>query len=1220
MNSITVKEEEGEEEREPIVVDKKDVIVEMKPEVESEEEEEESCGSDLNDWLEEEEEEEEENEPIVTIEEEEPEPLNEYLSKHKPLYDVMLQVPLFSNLSQNQQQDVMKSLKSVTFQDGECVVKQGDRGNKFYMIVKGEAVVTKMVPGQEMEIMLTHLYAGHYFGELALLYDDKRTATVRAVGNDVELMYLSRKDFEKVSFVQVSLLLKQVPILKELNRRDQDAVLTRLKHATFRNNEYIVRQGEEGDRFYIITHGEAVITETDPMTKVQKELTRLYAGHTFGEMSLIYDEPRSASVQAVGRVNCMYLTKTDFRESLKSERFHEYIQKTYIEKATTRALRRRSKRPSDKRPSYEEGENALETRKLVKLRLPNGSKVVNKYVIKGDIGRGQFGRVQLAQNEEDGKFYAIKIMSKTLASYLSKREDQFETALRQETAIMKKLHHPNVVRLIEVIDDPSSQKIYLVQEYVEGGNLMEVLAKDHPIGDVRARKFMHCILRGIDYLHFQKVIHRDIKPENLLVTTHDVVKIADFGAAEMFRHESETFNDAKGTPAFMAPELFDDDVSYVGPAVDIWSLGATLFMMVTGHPPWNADNEIELSNKIQRDELVFPDDQPIGPHLQNLLRRMLTKDPKRRITLDQVMEHAWITREGSEPVELQQYDESDQVTVSCQESEAAIWNLPTQIDPDLREKLERANLLVKDVVMKRTTSSSSASSAGSLDIDGKHIISSWRFHKRTNLILEHEGLSDRSKNMLIDQKRVALSADRADATELIMTSSKGNVLEGVEWIQSPYDTLQRSSSDTSLPSPTAGPKPRQKRLGSIPGRTLERKKDFLMVTSEVLPSGPGGGYQTRKVVFQAKGDDFSVASNMLLGSSKNVLKAGRSLHSLTEEDLEEESSDDDELGSDYSDMDESAELSEMLEELIQSPRTESQGERNDPEFAPIESENVIQVTASSRRENLSLGIRFGSAEAQGSRPTMEDRSTCLSNHHGKAYLAVYDGHNGSNTSNTLQDRLHDVIICTETLPMTTKLIHDGFLSMDEEILQVDRKRMDIERSETTAGLVPPSFSGATAVIAIVDQSDTVYIANVGDSRAVLCSGALAVDLTIDHKADESKERQRIEQAGGFVHNGRLNGVLAISRAFGDIMHKTGQQFIATPDVTCHKVSEQDEFIILASDGLFDGITSQQAVNFVRQKMKKHGDVQLAAQELVMKGLDLFGHDNITAVILCLNQS
>lgn len=621
---------------------------------------------DAEDWLLESEAEEVivEEDVVEEEEEEEEEDISPYCLKHKPLYDIMLQIPLFMNLSLLQQEEVLRALQPGVYQDKEAIVKQGERGDCFYMIVKGEAVVTKR--GNEdngEEIMLTYLYAGHYFGELALLYDDERTATVTAVGNDVEVMMLRRKDFLRVNQVHLSLMLKQVPLLAQLNGRDQDAVLNRLESVVFNDKEYIVRQGEVGKRFYVITHGEAIITEAikteeveEDLTKLkQRELTRLYAGHAFGEMSLMVDEVRSASVQAVGPVKCVYLTKENFDACLTSTSFAKVIQENFKTISTTREKRKQQRmlpETGDKKASKLDvidstlsQKFARETNKLVKQRLANGNTVLNKYVIKGEIGRGQFGKVRLAQSEEDGKLYAIKVISKSFSSYMAKAKDSLDSAIRQETAIMKKLHHPNIVQLVEVIDDPSSQKYYIVQEYVDRGNLMQILVESPELEENKVRKYMHGLLRGLKYLHFQKVIHRDIKPENLLVTSDDIVKIADFGAADIFRNESEIFKDAKGTPAFMAPEMFDENAGYIGPAADVWSLGATLFMMVTGKPPWTADNEIDLVYKVQRNELVFPDPKDCAlttkPHLRNLLCRMLTKDPKRRITLDKVIKHDW---------------------------------------------------------------------------------------------------------------------------------------------------------------------------------------------------------------------------------------------------------------------------------------------------------------------------------------------------------------------------------------------------------------------------------------------------------------------------------------------------------------------------------------------------------------------------------------------------
>lgn len=155
---------------------------------------------ELDDWLDEKEEDDESDSNALVHDDDEEDnqldeaheaELSEYLRSHRALYEVMQQVPLFYGLSQNQQEKLLQALKPANFQDGEYIVKQGEGGNQFYMIVRGEALVTKQIKNPQtdelIEINITHLYSGHYFGELALLYDDARTASVRAI-NSLELM------------------------------------------------------------------------------------------------------------------------------------------------------------------------------------------------------------------------------------------------------------------------------------------------------------------------------------------------------------------------------------------------------------------------------------------------------------------------------------------------------------------------------------------------------------------------------------------------------------------------------------------------------------------------------------------------------------------------------------------------------------------------------------------------------------------------------------------------------------------------------------------------------------------------------------------------------------------------------------------------------------------------------------------------------------------------
>ncbi|RYH24737.1 cyclic nucleotide-binding domain-containing protein [archaeon] len=392
-----------------------------------------------------------------------------------------------------------------------------------------------------------------------------------------------------------------------------------------------------GEDFFIIQEGSVKVVETRPSPEKGWEspmdvvLVTLREGHFFGEMSLVTDEPRVASVISIKSTICLSLSKSVFRSALSDETFNEVLTDVLSKRKEIRKQREEREQqqeeaspssfvgsPVSRRSSYRTrtpssvSEVSVSTT-LSMRKLESGSRVINKYIVERELGKGSFGEVYLCRDIETNKEYAMKQISRPTTSSWN---DESSNAIRQEIAVMKRLKHQNVVGLHEVIDDQNARKIFLIQEFMEGGPLMDDAETCEPLDPNLARKYFRDILRGVCYLHYEGVIHRDIKPQNMLLASSGTVKIADFGAA--------VFTDAQtkvafgGTPAFMAPELFltnkERDFTK-SPGIDIFALGATLYYMVVGRPPWMAKNQIDLATKIKNIELTFPSEH-VDPHMK----------------------------------------------------------------------------------------------------------------------------------------------------------------------------------------------------------------------------------------------------------------------------------------------------------------------------------------------------------------------------------------------------------------------------------------------------------------------------------------------------------------------------------------------------------------------------------------------------------------------------
>ncbi|KAB2576933.1 hypothetical protein BFW01_g2206 [Lasiodiplodia theobromae] len=305
---------------------------------------------------------------------------------------------------------------------------------------------------------------------------------------------------------------------------------------------------------------------------------------------------------------------------------------------------------------------------------------INQYIIDQEIGRGSFGAVHLAVDQY-GNEYAVKEFSKSRLRKRAQsnmlrspgvrhRKNQYSAGrgfnlplhrhsgsepnnsldlIKEEIAVMKKLNHPNLVSLIEVLDDPDEDSLYMVLEICKKGVVMRVGLDERadPYEDEQCRCWFRDMILGIEYLHAQGIIHRDIKPDNCLITDDDVLKIVDFGVSEMFEKDSEMkTKKSAGSPAFMPPELCvpkHGDVS--GKAADIWSMGVTLYCLRFGRIPFEKTGMIELYDAIRSDNVTL---EECEEDFADLMYRILEKDPDKRITMDELRNHPWVTRRGTD--------------------------------------------------------------------------------------------------------------------------------------------------------------------------------------------------------------------------------------------------------------------------------------------------------------------------------------------------------------------------------------------------------------------------------------------------------------------------------------------------------------------------------------------------------------------------------------------
>ncbi|GMH51426.1 hypothetical protein TrST_g4613 [Triparma strigata] len=278
--------------------------------------------------------------------------------------------------------------------------------------------------------------------------------------------------------------------------------------------------------------------------------------------------------------------------------------------------------------------------------MPPKTKKVGKYEIGQTLGEGTFGKVKYAVNTETQEAVAIKVLDKEKI-----QQQNMGNQIKKEISIMKVVRHPNIVQLIEVL--ASRTKIFIVLELVTGGELFDQIVKESRFTEDKARKYFRQLIHGLEYCNTKGVCHRDLKPENLLLDQNANLKISDFGLSALYTGGDEGGENANrtlllhttcGTPNYVAPEVLEDK-GYDGKKADIWSVGVILYVLLAGFLPFDEKIMSDLFRKIQAAEVQYP--AWFSDEVRDLMGKILVADPNVRVTISDIKEHPWYSKNGT---------------------------------------------------------------------------------------------------------------------------------------------------------------------------------------------------------------------------------------------------------------------------------------------------------------------------------------------------------------------------------------------------------------------------------------------------------------------------------------------------------------------------------------------------------------------------------------------
>ncbi|KAE8661120.1 PRA1 family protein A2 isoform 2 [Hibiscus syriacus] len=443
-------------------------------------------------------------------------------------------------------------------------------------------------------------------------------------------------------------------------------------------------------------------------------------------------------------------------------------------------------------------------------------RVVGSYLIGRQIGSGSFSIVCHARHRVHGTEVAIKEI------VMSRLNKKLQESLMSEIYILKRINHPNIIRLHDIIEVPG--KIHLVLEYCKGGDLSMYVTRHGSVPEATAKHFMQQLAAGLQVLRDNNLIHRDLKPQNLLLTTNDgnaVLKIADFGFARSLQPKglAETLC---GSPLYMAPEIMQ--LQKYDAKADLWSVGAILFQLVTGKTPFTGNNQIQLlQNILKSTDLHFPaENDYLTADCKDLCQKLLRRNPVERFTFEEFFNHPFLSR--GPPEKSLRSQSFSRAGFPCSESrpvrntEESFQEdcLPFFLDddssgPDVSPSFAEKRSLMKSTygfsVDVKDTRGATSSSSSKVDFTSKYSVTrhklenaSFKLERRKvsgeTLHEPHKSLDQRPANTC---SRVGESLELIDQDYIIVSGPSMDVSSSSARTSKPNHTVYKSENSPLIP-------------------------------------------------------------------------------------------------------------------------------------------------------------------------------------------------------------------------------------------------------------------------------------------------------------------------------------------------------------------------------------------------------------------------------------